>query len=404
MDVLPTISKLSGYLSLTIWLFAQLPQIIENHLNQSVDGVNGYFLSSWIAGDVSNLIGCLLTKALPFQTLIATYYCFIDVILSFQFYYYTRVFPYHKTPHNLLQSPNMIRHPSWEGMNENTNLLSRPKSNASLRRSSFVSKVLSAGLLAQKAGKVRGLPLGDVTIQQIDSTDIGKVVAWTCTFFYLSARLPQIKTNFQNKSTSGISPYLFLFAMLGNTFYTVSITADLLILYYNQDNALYQTFWDQLPFIIGSGGTVLFDCIILIQCWYYSPNYKMEPKVYPLPTEYPEWYQNNIQYDEDSRSNIAIESSPAPHHYITGSSNSYQPNSVTSFSFTRPKSIHKSIRSNSSSIQSPMNTNLIPSIVNSYSSVSKKMANDKTPFSPSDFLADNFHTPIENSSFSLNNT
>lgn len=404
MDALPTISKLSGYLSLTIWLFAQLPQIIENHLNQSVEGVNGYFLSSWIAGDVSNLVGCLLTRALPFQTLIATYYCFIDVILSFQFYYYTRISPYHKTPHNLLQSPNMMRHLSYDRINEHTNLLSPTRSHPSPRRSSFVSKVLSAGLLAQKTGKVRGLPIGDVAVEQINPSDIGKVVAWTCTFFYLSARLPQIKTNFQNKSTSGISPYLFLFAMLGNTFYTISITSDLLILYYNNDSALLQTFWDQLPFIIGSGGTVFFDCIILIQCWYYRHNAKLEPKVYPMPTEYPEWYSNNLLYEQDSRGNIAIESSPAPHHYITGSGNSYQPNSVTSFSFTRPKSIHKSIRSNSSSIHSPMYTSLIPSIVNSYSSVSKKMATDKTPFSPSDFLADNFHTPIENSSFSLNNS
>ncbi|EGV61474.1 hypothetical protein CANTEDRAFT_114936 [Yamadazyma tenuis ATCC 10573] len=411
--LLTTVSSVCGYLSFTIWLFAQLPQIIENHLNQSVAGVNVLFLSSWVAGDITNLVGCLLTRALPFQTLIATYYCFIDVVLCFQFYYYTRIFPYHKTPHNLLQSPNMLRHPSHQrSPHEVSNLLG---STARKPRRSSILNILSTGLLAKRANAA---PISQfVAVSSglwLSSDAIGKISAWTCTAFYLSARLPQIRTNFKNKSTSGISPYLFIFAMAGNSFYTASLTTDLFLLYRNHDKEVMPTFWDQLPFLMGSGGTVLFDCMILCQCWYYKANntnrrapkhHRSQPSV-AGGFQKPDWYVNNFVYEDEEHEEPHYQKvieSLAPHHYIVGSASS-NANNLSSRPSSIINSFSKSMRSNSSSIHSPvLQTHLIPSIINSYSSVSKKMANDKTPFSPSDFLNDGFHVPIENSSFSLNN-
>lgn len=332
--VLATISQLSGILSLTIWLFAQLPQIIENYINRSVNGVSLSFLSCWIGGDATNLIGCILTGALPFQTCLAAYYCFVDFILSFQFWYYTRVYPKQKIHHNLLQSPNMLRPTTSNSTgNHRTPRFNRfenslhelegypidirsSRSNGNHRKGSFIHKILSSSILSSSFAKpANAMPISNLKISEETSKldkfhdyllvlwsssiqpilisvknhfynkeSVGETSAWLCSFLYLCSRSPQIYKNYKLKSTKGISPYLFVFAMLGNSFYTISIITDLYLLYYHQEtliNSKYnQIFMSQLPFIVGSSGTVLFDCIILLQIWYYkNHNHQSIPEI-----------------------------------------------------------------------------------------------------------------------------
>lgn len=51
------------------------------------------------AGDITNLVGCILTHQLPFQTYLATYFVFVDVSLVTQyFYYYKPPIPYSPSP------------------------------------------------------------------------------------------------------------------------------------------------------------------------------------------------------------------------------------------------------------------------------------------------------------------
>ena len=49
------------------WLFAQLPQIVKNYQQGSVESLAPTFLLSWMAGDATNLLGCILTDQLVFQ-------------------------------------------------------------------------------------------------------------------------------------------------------------------------------------------------------------------------------------------------------------------------------------------------------------------------------------------------
>ncbi|KAG1756668.1 PQ loop repeat-domain-containing protein [Suillus paluster] len=83
-----TFSELLGYTSIACWLGAQFPQVIENHKRQSCEGLALPFLCNWLLGDFSNLIGCLLTHQLPFQTYLATYFCIVDCSLLAQYFYY----------------------------------------------------------------------------------------------------------------------------------------------------------------------------------------------------------------------------------------------------------------------------------------------------------------------------
>lgn len=538
--IIASVSQISGYLSLCVWLFAQLPQIIENHLNQSVSGVSFLFLSCWMGGDLTNLVGCLLTGALPFQTLLASYYCFIDCILALQYWYYTRVYPYQRVHHNMLQSPNMMR-PQLGGFHSSDNDVIPLRTNRfkqlsphhttrspmtieqqqqlefSMERlrvpesSSFTQKLIGALFVGGSKG-ANGYPLGAAEVPavapkrsvaeiiydicdwgfqvcisvsrfilHIHKEDIGRFLAWTCSALYVSSRTPQIIENYRKKSTKGISIYLFIFAMLGNSLYTICIVTDLYLIYYDNgymdEWAFRDALYSQLPFIVGSSGTVTFDCIILFQCYLYSNNNSSTSRKNSVPTQSqqilddldryddededdykksmnrynqkhrlsmdhfkkPDWYTNNnlgaaapasgnedLSYKRhayrpsDSGSLLlsgqhstysSIASPPPPSHYITGSfkrdqtngnliSNTFQslsnsfrnaPAMATAIQTRSPNSGASSLNYNSGN--SPLSTSLIPLIIGTYSSVSKKMKNEaKVPFLPIDFLHDDFHS------------
>ncbi|KXN86907.1 putative vacuolar amino acid transporter YPQ3 [Leucoagaricus sp. SymC.cos] len=82
------LSDILGYTSITCWLGAQFPQVLENLRRQSCEGLALPFLANWFLGDFSNLIGCILTRQLPFQAYLATYFCLIDLVLLAQYLYY----------------------------------------------------------------------------------------------------------------------------------------------------------------------------------------------------------------------------------------------------------------------------------------------------------------------------
>ncbi|KAL2240269.1 UNVERIFIED_CONTAM: Seven transmembrane protein 1 [Sesamum indicum] len=57
-----------GLVSLVCWGVAEIPQIITNFRTKSGHGISLLFLLTWIAGDIFNLVGCLLEPAtLPTQ-------------------------------------------------------------------------------------------------------------------------------------------------------------------------------------------------------------------------------------------------------------------------------------------------------------------------------------------------
>ncbi|EDK39667.2 hypothetical protein PGUG_03765 [Meyerozyma guilliermondii ATCC 6260] len=435
LHALAEASRYSGILSVSVWLFAQLPQILENHINQSVSGVSFLFLVSWMMGDATNLVGCILTRALPFQTSLACYYCFIDLILGIQYWYYTRVFPHHRIPHNLLQSPSAIRASNHAWKSPRDRLLASQKkspftnSTKSPKRKRRGTHSLASRLLGSAIITIPGAQAAPVALAgssaiclHFNWANLGKLSAWTCSGFYLSARVPQIVKNYNLKSTKGTSIFLFLLAMTGNLLYTTSIVINLYLIsvqYYNDD--LETVFWSQLPFVVGSLGTVIFDAIIIMQKVYYSDKAPSTTPENPLHFQKPDWYTSNFE-DQISPStaehgpplpneHTRLLSSPKsytaivepPQHYVSISSKNHSTNSQTNFLTNTIRSFSRnsfSGRSGSFSyptspvkpsvprpIAKDLSTSLIPSIVESYSSVSKKMLDDsKVPFSPIDFL------------------
>jgi uncharacterized protein with PQ loop repeat len=85
---LALISTLLGTFSIVSWLFAQLPQIYKNHKLKSTSGLSAFFLSEWLLGDITNLLGCLFTGQASWQIIIASYYVFVDCCLCAQWVWY----------------------------------------------------------------------------------------------------------------------------------------------------------------------------------------------------------------------------------------------------------------------------------------------------------------------------
>ncbi|XP_062001782.1 probable vacuolar amino acid transporter YPQ1 [Rosa rugosa] len=78
-----------GLVSLVCWGVAEIPQIITNFQTKSSHGVSLAFLLTWVAGDVFNLVGCLLEPAtLPTQYYTALLYTISTVVLVLQSVYY----------------------------------------------------------------------------------------------------------------------------------------------------------------------------------------------------------------------------------------------------------------------------------------------------------------------------
>ncbi|KAH3687298.1 hypothetical protein WICPIJ_001721 [Wickerhamomyces pijperi] len=248
------ISTVSGVLSFGTWLICQLPQCYEIYQTKSVEGISPLFIGLWIVGDVSNLIGCILTNQLFFQYVIAAYFLFCDLILISQFFYYgyylkKRAQSHHHHQHHHHHTHNPSRN------NSSTSL----SNNAALAASTIV--------IASNMASASALPLTMGSDTPIITLDTGVVISWIASACYFFARVPQLFKNYERKSTEDISPFLFGCTLVGNLTYTVSILFNCQFLY--GDNKL-TFFMNELPFIIGSGGTIVFDIIFFYQVWLYK--------------------------------------------------------------------------------------------------------------------------------------
>lgn len=304
------ISQISGYISIVCWLFAQLPQVIRNHERKSVEGVSLGFLLCWFAGDFLNFTSCIMTGAMAFQILLSGYYCIIDIILGSQYYYYTYLWSKHaalrakrnqrlkniRSPNSLLRHRlKQINNPTFEEIDnddsglpdiptQHISIPNRPQTSltengdsnlgigSSTSKSVSFSKMITSSFI-MGFSKVDGAPISPDfpnSTLALNTASLGKILAWSCTTLYLSSRTPQLITNYRQKSTRGISILLFLSALSGNTFYSLSLATSREAL---TGGEVTQEFWShQLSYLLGAALTVGFDLIMLYQ--WYSWDYK----------------------------------------------------------------------------------------------------------------------------------
>lgn len=248
-----TLSSVLGAISICFWMCAQCPQVIANYRHKHVDGMSRGFLASWFLGDITALVGCLMTGQLLFQTLLASYYILMDVILALQYYVYSG-----SGPEELLGID-----PNEELSLDNSN---RRDSMKSQQKRRLISSIPLLSLLGTSEAAAIG---GRVAQTGFYATSIpaGLVISYFSGTMYLLSRIPQIIHNSKLRSC-GLSVALVACALIGNLTYSLSILTSPEASGPDRSEFLST----EAPFIIGSAGTMLLDLIILAQFfWYRRP-------------------------------------------------------------------------------------------------------------------------------------
>ncbi|KAK6465742.1 PQ loop repeat-domain-containing protein [Scheffersomyces coipomensis] len=324
------LSSFFSGLSCISWICAQLPQIFENYKNKSAEGISPTFLFLWFMGDFLSFTSCLLNDAvLSFQIYLSVFFLCNDITLFFQYYYYNSVYPrkfgYRQAPQEQQVSKSgeepmvfdedasnadisvhadnsalHIRHgatnktqedeespvssmgstpSSYNSMDEdNSNIKSGGRninSNNSGGGNAIRSTIMGA-ILNSSVGSA--LPITTnllmATAKTSDSSSssytsketLGLILAWGCTCVYISSRCPQLYKNYLRKSVEGISPLLFGAALLGNLTYTLSILTSCEFIYGDDKSNFVMK---ELPYILGSSGTIIFDIGYFYQKYLY---------------------------------------------------------------------------------------------------------------------------------------
>lgn len=329
-----------GLVSLVCWGVAEIPQIITNFRTKSSHGVSLAFLLTWVAGDIFNLVGCLLEPAtLPTQYYTAVLYTTSTVVLVLQGLYYDHVYRWcrcRKTKDNQQvdddQDPLKPKSADRSG-------ISIPKASprATPRRDFYYMSARSlAGsdtppfrsyLRAAKSGPSAvgldnesssddeaaapvsvsntvsqprpiprsagygtflatslNLPLQSKALTQayigytgrrllhegggMDHSAFGQWLGWLMAAIYMGGRIPQIWLNIKRGSVEGLNPLMFVFALVANLTYVLSIVVR-------------TTEWDSIkpnmPWLLDAAVCVALDFFIILQYIYYR--YFLEKRV-----------------------------------------------------------------------------------------------------------------------------
>ncbi|KAI7899549.1 PQ loop repeat-domain-containing protein, partial [Cokeromyces recurvatus] len=288
-----TMSLLFGYLSILCWLNAQMPQVIKNYKLRDAKGLSFTFLTIWLIGDVANFIGCIITGQLTFQIILSMYFTCIDTILCIQWLYYVKYANncirrwFDGDDEIKIMNTTVIKNKSStvaavnitmivedkKEMNEQASLLSSSSNNNNNQKKYLTMMMFAFGFyttLGQpttfSSSMITTTTTTTLSMMNEDNNKtiiwVGRLFAWICTFLYLSSRLPQIYRNFHRRSVQGLSIYLFLFAAMGNMTYVLSILIN--------PHATRSTMLEAVPYLLGSAGTLLFDCTIFIQYAFYN--------------------------------------------------------------------------------------------------------------------------------------
>eukprot|EP00808_Paulinella_micropora_P004401 g2852.t1 len=294
-----------GMTNIFIWLFAQAPQLYLNYVTGSVESLSALFLVIWLLGDLTNLVGCLLTKQAASNLWTAYYFLFMDCLLMSQYIYYSwvrrRVDKHSEEDvlaEALIHSDSDIRRAGLvQDLPPEDEVGSLPDSSGDFSVYSLplllILLPLSGGCLVAVSPSLSSvassssfssffspasLRPGKVLLEErlcnAASTKegwevvVGDVAAWVSGVLYFTARVPQIWTNYVRKSCQGLSFLMFASTTFANIFYGIGM-----VLPDNSTPLGGPELWrNQIPYLLGSVGTIATSGTILVQFYTYAPD------------------------------------------------------------------------------------------------------------------------------------
>ncbi|OZJ04797.1 hypothetical protein BZG36_01852 [Bifiguratus adelaidae] len=301
-------SNVFGYVSICCWLVVFTPQLWENYKRKSGEGLSLAFLVVWLAGDIFNFVGAWMEDLLVTMLLLAVYYALADIGLIWQVYYY-REHPQskheetapliHKShAHPSTSYASVVQHKASDSEDEEEEE-DRPRRRSVDRTWIIIAITLVIALLGCATWLWGARRYPDATVPSDENDEIlglflkgkeGKngplpgregqrklhfwpqVSGWLSAVLYVGSRIPQVVKNAKAQSTEGLSPVMFFFCVMGNLTYCLSIFVRSM----ERDFLLLNLSW-----LVGSGGTLLFDFVICAQFLYYrhsEPPYPTTPR------------------------------------------------------------------------------------------------------------------------------
>lgn len=242
-------------------LFSQMQ---ENYVLKSTEGISIWFILIWLGGDAFNLVGGLRQEVLPTMIGLAAYYCFCDMVLIWQWWYYGTYYregqpiatrDAEQTPFLPRESRSASRRwmPTWDDV-----MALLPSHHLTLLKYALaLSFVLVTAVAAYVAADSHPPSSDPGPGMRWDAQLLG----WLSALLYLSSRIPQILKNRHTKC-AGLSLALFIFAVGGNVTYVLSILLKDMSVPYLVEN---------MSWIVGSVGTIFLDGIVFYQFVRYAP-------------------------------------------------------------------------------------------------------------------------------------
>ncbi|KAJ2991491.1 hypothetical protein NUW58_g2493 [Xylaria curta] len=266
------LSGIFGSVSLTAWICLLIPQLITNFKAKSAEGLSMGFLAIWLFGDVTNLSGALVTGLAPTATALAGYFCLSDLILITQCIYYN--------VRNARIARRRRRSSANTEVSEDQPLLRRNSTTSAASHNQYSHHDQSNPDAIKRAVTAEDEPANSsswlynasviLAILPYPSSPVGisgMVLGYASALCYLCARIPQIIKNYRQKSCEGLALLFFMFSLTGNLMYGLSVFS------YSQD-ADYLI--KATPWLLGSLGTIVEDCIIFYQFRIYSKKRESE--------------------------------------------------------------------------------------------------------------------------------
>jgi len=246
------LSSAFGWVSIACWIVVYVPQIYENYVLKSGEGLSVLFIAIWLLGDIFNIIGALMAHLLPTVVILAVYYMGCDIVALSQVYYYRWYYPVNKT-HDEAGEGSPLLPEQERKMPETT--MKRKIANYVLASVFVVVVGLAAWWLDPGKGDETSGDGKDEVVLEWKS----QVIGWASAILYLGARIPQIIKNYKTKC-EGLAPALFFFCILGNATYAVSIIVTI---------RAWRDFVANASWLAGSVLTIFLDLFVLGQFAYY---------------------------------------------------------------------------------------------------------------------------------------
>ncbi|KAI9017538.1 PQ loop repeat-domain-containing protein [Gaertneriomyces semiglobifer] len=278
-------SSIAGYISVGCWLVVFTPQLYENYQRKSTQGLSLHFILIWLLADVFSVAGAIINHLLWTIIVLGIYYAVVEVILLGQMYLYRTAKVAHSASANEQEvnisppSPSSQISPFSNAVasalvagdaeatpNERTPLISSSTDTTKLFALTSFALISIWSRAASNPSVIRGgrIVTGTSSVSSLspapEMARLGDILGYLSAALYIGARIPQIYHNFRHKSCEGLSMLMFVFCVLGNTTFCLSILLQ---------STLPEWLYVNIPWFLGSAGTMVLDFVVLFQFYVY---------------------------------------------------------------------------------------------------------------------------------------